>query len=63
MELLPQLIVSGLITGTVYAVIAIGFSLVYNATTAINFAQGEFVMLGGTLAEHPAVRQAYLGGL
>ncbi len=50
MELLPQLIVSGLITGTVYAVIAIGFALVYNATTAINFAQGEFVMLGGMAA-------------
>ena len=50
MDLLPQLIVSGVITGTVYAVIAIGFALVYNATTAINFAQGEFVMLGGMAA-------------
>jgi branched-chain amino acid transport system permease protein len=50
MELLPQLVVSGLVTGSVYAVIAIGFTLVYSATTAINFAQGEFVMLGGMVS-------------
>lgn len=50
MRLLPQLVVSGLITGSVYAVIALGFTIVYSATTAINFAQGEFVMLGGMVA-------------
>ena len=33
--------------GSIYAIISIGFNIVYNATDAINFAQGEFVMLGG----------------
>jgi branched-chain amino acid transport system permease protein len=38
---------SGLTAGSIYAIISIGFNIVYNATDAINFAQGEFVMLGG----------------
>jgi len=42
-----QFILSGLTTGSTYALIAIGFSLVHNATGIVNFAQGEFVMLGG----------------
>ncbi|MGC9317945.1 MAG: branched-chain amino acid ABC transporter permease [Armatimonadota bacterium] len=44
-----QFILSGLTTGGTYALIALGFSLVYNATGVINFAQGEFVMLGGMI--------------
>ncbi len=44
-----QLVVSGITTGGTYALIALGFSLVYNATGVINFAQGEFVMLGGMI--------------
>lgn len=44
-----QYCLSGLTTGGVYALIALGFSLVYNATGVINFAQGEFVMLGGMI--------------
>ncbi len=44
-----QFILSGLTTGSIYALIALGFSLVYNATGVINFAQGEFVMLGGMI--------------
>jgi len=44
-----QFFLSGLTTGGTYALIALGFSLVYNATGAINFAQGEFVMLGGMI--------------
>lgn len=40
---------SGLSTGAIYALIGIGFSIIYNATGIINFAQGEFVMLGGML--------------
>ena len=39
------LISSGLMIGLMYALIALGFVLVYKATDAINFAQGEFVML------------------
>ncbi len=44
---LLQFILSGLTTGSTYALIAIGFSLIHNATGIVNFAQGEFVMLGG----------------
>jgi branched-chain amino acid transport system permease protein len=46
---LLQYILSGLATGAIYALIGIGFSIIYNATGIINFAQGEFVMLGGLL--------------
>lgn len=41
-----QLIVSGLANGCVYGLIALGFVLVYKATEAVNFAQGDFMMLG-----------------
>jgi branched-chain amino acid transport system permease protein len=42
-----QFFVSGLTTGSTCALIAIGFSIIHNATGIVNFAQGEFVMLGG----------------
>lgn len=48
-EQILQYILSGLSTGAIYALIGIGFSIIYNATGIINFAQGEFVMLGGML--------------
>ena len=49
-ELLLQFVLSGLMVGSIYALIALGFNTVFNATEAINFAQGEFVMLGGMTA-------------
>ncbi len=45
-----QYLVAGLTYGTIYAVVGVGFNIIYNATGIINFAQGEFVMLGGMLA-------------
>jgi branched-chain amino acid transport system permease protein len=45
-----QYTLSGLSTGAIYALIGIGFSIIYNSTGILNFAQGEFVMLGGMLA-------------
>lgn len=42
-----QFLVSGLTVGAVYALVALGFTLVYNASDVVNFAQGEFVILGG----------------
>ncbi len=42
-----QFVFSGLTVGAVYALVALGFTLIYNASDVINFAQGEFVMLGG----------------
>src|SRR5512134_3294140 len=45
-----QYFLSGITKGSIYAVVAIGFNLIYSATGVLNFAQGEFVMLGGMLA-------------
>ena len=45
-----QYIFSGITSGSVYALTAIGFTLVFNATQIINFAQGQLVMLGGMTA-------------
>lgn len=44
---LLQFIFSGLTVGAIYALVALGFTLIYKASDIINFAQGEFVMLGG----------------
>ncbi len=44
-----QWIVSGITVGSIYALIAMGFSVIYSSTRVINFAQGEFSMLGGML--------------
>lgn len=49
-ELFFQYIVAGITYGVIYAVVAIGFNIIYNTTGIINFAQGEFVMLGGMTA-------------
>lgn len=45
-----QYLISGINSGSIYALIALGFTLIYNSTKLINFAQGEFVMLGGLIA-------------
>jgi len=44
-----QFVITGITVGSTYALIGIGFNIIYNATDIINFAQGEFVMLGGML--------------
>lgn len=48
--LVTQVLLSGLGLGAVYALVAFGFGVVFNATGAINFAQGEYVMLAGVTA-------------
>jgi len=45
-----QLVVAGLTVGSGYALVALGIHIILRATRAINFAQGEFVILGGLLA-------------
>lgn len=45
-----QFLFSGVTVGATYALAALGFALIYNASGVINFAQGEFIMLGGMLA-------------
>lgn len=44
---LLQYLITGLTIGSIYAMVALGFVIIYNVTEIINFAQGEFVVLGG----------------
>ena len=48
-----QFAFSGLTVGAIYALVALGFTIIYNASDVINFAQGEFVMLGGMVTVSP----------
>ncbi|MDD2903992.1 MAG: branched-chain amino acid ABC transporter permease, partial [Syntrophales bacterium] len=70
MELAPllQYLISGLTNGAIYALIALGFVIIYHATTIINFAQGEMVMLGALSSIsiyhlYPSLPLAFLGGV
>ena len=45
-----QFLLSGVTVGSIYALTAIGFTIIYNCTQVVNFAQGEFVMLGAMIA-------------
>jgi branched-chain amino acid transport system permease protein len=47
---LLQFLIAGISMGSIYAVVGLGFMIVYSVTRVINFAQGEFVMLGGMLS-------------
>ncbi|HEY5389114.1 MAG TPA: branched-chain amino acid ABC transporter permease [Solirubrobacteraceae bacterium] len=47
---LGTLLLSGLSTGSIYALVALGFNVIFKSTGAINFAQGEWVMMGGMVA-------------
>ncbi len=49
-ELFIQYLFAGITYGSIYAIVAIGFNIIYNTTGIINFAQGEFVMLGGMIS-------------
>lgn len=50
LELFIQFLFAGITYGSIYAIVAIGFNIIYNTTGIINFAQGEFVMLGGMIS-------------
>jgi len=47
---LVQFLLTGLTVGAIYALVALGFAIIFNASHVINFAQGEFVMIGGMAA-------------
>jgi len=49
-EQLLQFLVTGITNGSIYALIALGFVVIYSVTSVINFAQGEFAMLGALTA-------------
>lgn len=46
MDFMLQLVVSGLVIGSVYSLVALGFVLIYKSSDAINMAQGEFLLVG-----------------
>lgn len=46
----PQIIINGLSTGSIYALIALGFALIFRVTRMVNFAQGDLLMVAGFLA-------------
>ncbi len=48
-EMIAQFLVSGLTSGSIYALIAIGFAVVHNAAGIVNFAQVDFITLGGMM--------------
>ncbi len=50
LELFLDYLFAGITYGSIYAIVAIGFNIIYNTTGIINFAQGEFVMLGAMIA-------------
>ncbi len=46
MELFFQLVLNGLVIGSIYALVGLGFVIIYKSSSILNFAQGEFLMLG-----------------
>ncbi|HEU4384198.1 MAG TPA: branched-chain amino acid ABC transporter permease [Anaeromyxobacteraceae bacterium] len=46
MEFFLQLVLNGLVVGSIYSLVALGFVVIYKSTSILNFAQGEFLMLG-----------------
>jgi branched-chain amino acid transport system permease protein len=49
-DILAQLVASGLVNGAIYSLMAIGYVVIYRGTNVVNFAQGEAVMVGGYIA-------------
>src|SRR6266581_8007721 len=50
MQAIPQLVVSTILLGGIYALIAVGLTLIFGVMRVVNFAHGEFLMLGMYLA-------------
>jgi branched-chain amino acid transport system permease protein len=56
MEFLLQLVLNGVVTGSIYSLVALGFVVIYKSTSVLNFAQGEFLMLGAYVCLSLAVQ-------
>jgi branched-chain amino acid transport system permease protein len=68
LALFPQLLLTGLTVGSIYALVAVGFVIIYNITGILNFAQGEFPMIGAMvcaalLAAHVPLAPAAAGAI
>lgn len=55
MELFFQLVITGLVVGSIYSLLALGFTLIYKATDVVNFAQGELLLVGAYICLHLTV--------
>jgi len=55
MEFFLQLIVAGIVMGSIYAIVALGFTLIYKSTGVVNFAQGELLLVGTYICLHLTV--------
>ncbi len=49
-EQVVQFLVAGVVVGSIYAIVGLGWTIVHSVTKVLNFAQGEFVMLGGMMS-------------
>src|SRR5690606_16153554 len=47
MDMILQVAITGVVLGAIYGMAALGFTIVFNATRVINFANGDFLMMGG----------------
>ena len=56
MEFFLQLVLNGVVTGSIYSLVALGFVVIYKSTSVLNFAQGEFLMLGAYVCLSLAVQ-------
>jgi branched-chain amino acid transport system permease protein len=50
MEFLLQLVINGLVVGSIYALVGMGFVIIYKSTSILNFAQGEFLLIGAYIS-------------
>ena len=50
MDFFLQLVINGLVVGSIYALVAMGFVIIYKSTSVLNFAQGEFLLLGAYIS-------------
>src|ERR1700716_1571294 len=58
---LPQAVASGLVYASIYALIAQGYFVTFSTTQTLNFAQGDFLMIGGMLAFTVFVGLTFVG--
>ncbi len=56
MDFFLQLVINGLVVGSIYALVALGFVIIYKSTSILNFAQGEFLLLGAYVCLHVVTR-------
>src|SRR5215470_2086662 len=50
MDFFLQLLINGLVVGSIYALVAMGFVIIFKSTSVLNFAQGEFLLIGAYIS-------------